>query len=284
MPSLFVFTRTSRLLVVLSIFLFFIGRTDAMAQGRGDTRRHRAPVNSIECPTNLADCPTAGCSSDNHHDPKLNERKNLFNIDVSNPTRVKIEEIRALPLHPAGYTAGGDRQALKNLPQTNIGEGTIVRTVGWLLTIRKGNPESCNCGLSAQEDTDNHMVIVTNATMNAHKFKLRRPATKEELSAMLAVREPESVTVEFTPRVRQHGHPDFTKPIVEPLLKSTPQAAVLVRITGPLMFDSEHAKPGKGLNRSTNWEIHPVGHFEYCPKNKTCTLESNANWIDLGEH
>jgi hypothetical protein len=55
-----------------------------------------------------------------------------------------------------------------------------------------------------------------------------------------------------------------------------------VRVTGILMFDSEHSL-GKKLVRSNNWEIHPVLALEYCPKGRCCTADSDENWVKLGE-
>ena len=51
-------------------------------------------------------------------------------------------------------------------------------------------------------------------------------------------------------------------------------------LTGLQMFDSFHSLHAH-LTRHNNWEIHPVFGLEYCPRNKTCTAGSNANWKNL---
>jgi len=90
------------------------------------------------------------------------------------------------------------------------------------------------------------------------------------------------VTAEFTPRVRLQGHPNFAAAKVQPLINKTPQGALLVHVTGQLMFDSEHFLRNP-LNRMNNWEIHPIFRLEYCPKGKACTASGDANWVDLDQ-
>jgi hypothetical protein len=100
-----------------------------------------------------------------------------------------------------------------------LGEGQKITVVGWALAARAGNPESCNCYLRAKEDKDNHIVLVDPS--------LRRPT--------LSNNEDDSVTVEFTPRVRLR-HANFTqeKPIRtaccgRPFACSNPPAALRCR-------------------------------------------------------
>ena len=53
--------------------------------------------------------------------------------------------------------------------------------------VRFGSKESCNCGLSGPSNTDNHIVLID----------------PDDQSPSLAADEPDSVTAEFTPRVRE---------------------------------------------------------------------------------
>jgi hypothetical protein len=103
---------------------------------------------------------------------------------------------------------------------------------------------------------------------------------KKALDATFHSREAESITAEFTPRVRKLAHPHFVADSVQPLIETTPSKALLVRITGQLMFDSEHFFQNR-LNRMTNWEIHPIFRLEYCPAGKACSPMRDANWKDL---
>jgi hypothetical protein len=95
-----------------------------------------------------------------------------------------------------------------------------------------------------------------------------------------------SITAEFTPRVRLQ-HPNFTRLKLNRLIdvswktsQANPSGKLLVRVTGLLLFDSFHFFH-LPLERDTNWEIHPVLKFEYCPKEKTCRADSDENWRDL---
>lgn len=94
----------------------------------------------------------------------------------------------------------------------------------------------------------------------------------------LAAREEESETAEFTPRVRL-DHPNLAGTRLQKFISAAPKQALLVSVTGLLMFDSEHSL-GHHLKRLNNWEVHPVMKLEFCPKGETCTAESN-NWQDL---
>jgi hypothetical protein len=93
-------------------------------------------------------------------------------------------------------------------------------------------------------------------------------------------REPESITAEFTPRVRLE-HPNFTREAVQPLIEAADENALLVRVTGPLLFDSEHFL-GHHLSRVNNWEIHPVLKLEYC-ESGDCQPDSDQGWKSLDD-
>jgi hypothetical protein len=84
--------------------------------------------------------------------------------------------------------------------------------------------------------------------------------TKKQIDAaklaILHQQEENSVTAEFTPRVRL-THPKLSRATFQPLIDVAPEDALLVRVTGLLLFDSEHAQRGRELKRHNNWEIHP---------------------------
>jgi len=141
-----------------------------------------------------------------------------------------------------------------------LGEGKKITVVAYALVARKGGAESCNCGLTAPKDTDNHIVLVDPS--------LRR--------STLDADEEDSVTAEFTPRVRLK-HRNFTREKLQPLIAA--HGMLGVRVTGLLMFDSEHFL-GHHLKRHNNWEIHPILKLEYCPGGQTCS-ETRGNWKDL---
>jgi hypothetical protein len=147
----------------------------------------------------------------------------------------------------------------------------MITVVAWALATRAEGQETCNCKLEEPENTDNHIVLVD------PKFKT--PTLKRN--------EKHSVTAEITPRVRL-DHPNFTQEklqsLIDPSWKASqkPQKGkLLVRVTGRLMFDSEHYCGPFQLNRENDWEIHPIFKVEYCPNGKKCKAESDENWVDM---
>ena len=138
------------------------------------------------------------------------------------------------------------------------------------LAVRKGSGESCNCKLTRVADTDNHIVLVD---------RVLRSRRGESLKDLLSRREEDSITAEFSPRVRLDS-PQLARTNLQPLI--TANGVQKVRITGILMFDSEHSL-GHHLKRHNNWEIHPVLEMEFCPKGKKCTAASDDNWVKLGD-
>jgi hypothetical protein len=152
-----------------------------------------------------------------------------------------------------------------------LGEGQVIIVVAWALAARAEGGETCNCKLEEPKDTDNHIVLVD------PKFKA--PSLKKN--------EAHSVTAEFTPRVRL-DHANFTQEKLQSLIDPTwksPQkpkkGKLLVRVTGRLMFDSEHYCRMPALKRENDWEIHPVFKMEYCPNGKKCNGASEENWVDF---
>lgn len=138
------------------------------------------------------------------------------------------------------------------------------------IAVRKGSKESCNCGLTKVADTDNHIVLVD---------RVLRIKPGETAKQTLHRREKNSITAEFSPRVRlDEAH--LTRANLAPLIAFN--GVQKVRITGILFFDSEHSL-GHHLIRKNNWEIHPVLALEYCPRGKKCTAASDDNWVKLGD-
>jgi len=219
------------------------------------------------CANDISDCEATGCGPD-EFDPKLNQQKNIPSANQE-PILRTIAWMKDLP-DPEHFVENGDREELKQL-----GEGQKITVVAWALTARPGGQETCNCELFEPKDTDNHIVLVDPA--------LKRPRlTKDKKKTS----ERHSVTAEFTPRVRLE-HPNFTRDNLNPLIdpkwkggRENPKGKLLVRVTGLLMFDSHHFLHGS-LTRENNWEIHPVLKMEYCPEEKTCRANSDANWKNL---
>jgi hypothetical protein len=256
-------------LILLSLSLLLTG-ADAKTK-----KKKSAPKKP--CAANLGVCPPEGCSKDNHHDPKLNILKNRKSSNKPVQDRSLTEMMRMeKKVRDSGYKKGDPRGKL-----TDLGEGTQARVVGYLLAVKKEGGESCNCGLSKVDvETDNHLVLVNPKTIT--DFPLPPHADTDTLTGIFHQRETQSVTAEFTPRVRAEGHPNFTRKIQLEKLNKTPQGALWVRVTGQLMFDSEHFGQKTPI-RATSWEIHPILKFEFCPQGKTCNKDTDANWVDLDD-
>lgn len=226
------------------------------------------------CAADITHCPPEGCGASG--DPNLNRRENITDVPGTAEPQT-IAWISGLPNPSTNFRSGEPRDELSRL-----GEGKKFRVPAYLLVARVEGPESCNCRLSDDNranpdiavNTDNHLVLVSAATLA--KFPLTDPANG---SRVFHQREAESITAEFTPRVRL-AHPNFVRAKVQPLIDNAPQHALHVRVTGVLLFDSEHFLHNL-LNRASNWEIHPVLELEYCPNGTTCNDNSEVGWQSL---
>jgi hypothetical protein len=263
-----------RLLLVVLVFVF--GCAPAFAQKIKIT----CPTKAVLDARGIEACPLTGCG--NQVDPHLNQQKNIRRSDKT-PKTMTIEDLQSLPDPVPGFAVGNTRGKLKDL-----GEGDMIRVVAFALRARDGVKESCNCGLSRAKDTDNHIVLVAEPTLRltaratpAKPATATRKAVKARSARVntLARRERQSVTAEFTPRVRL-DHQKLTGRRLQALIDRAPNFALLVRVTGLQFFDSEHSL-GHHLERENNWEIHPVMKLEFCPTGKTCTKNNDTNWADL---
>lgn len=221
------------------------------------------------CKAKLADCPDEGCGS--KFDPNLNRRKNVRS-DGQAATVRNLTWMKKLD-DPESFAQGDSREEL-----TALGEGQKITVVAYLLVAKPElGGESCNCGLHSPAETDNHLVLVSKTTLD--KFpNSGNPATDK---TVFHSRELESETAEFTPRVRL-DHPNFTREKIQPLIGATRQKALLVRVTGLLLFDSEHFIRNH-LVRVNNWEIHPVLGVEFCTTGNNCNANSDAGWQSLDD-
>ncbi|MFZ0272490.1 MAG: hypothetical protein WAL34_11640 [Acidobacteriaceae bacterium] len=222
------------------------------------------------CARSLADCANEGCGT--NFDPKLNLVKNITTVP-GDPTPRSITWMQKLD-DPDNFAQGDDRTELQQL-----GEGGNIVVVAYMIAVRKElSGESCNCYLHTEKETDNHLVLVKKSIVDQMPLSGN---TRAEITATEKQREAQSTTAEFTPRVRR-DHPDFTYETMQPLIDATPQKALWVRVTGQLMFDSEHFLHNH-LDRVNNWEIHPVVKMEYCTTGSNCAIGSDTGWKSIDE-
>jgi hypothetical protein len=219
---------------------------------------------TVPCPSSLNDindCPDTGCGK---VDPHLNRQKNIRSLD-GEAEPMTIQQMRKLRDPVPGFRVGNTREKIQAL-----GEGKKIVVVANAIAVRPGSKESCNCGLTTVANTDNHIVLVDRV------LRIKPGETPKET---LHRREVNSITAEFSPRVRLDDA-NLTRTNLSPLIASNGVAKV--RITGILFFDSEHSL-GHHLVRRNNWEIHPILALEFCPRGKRCMAASDDNWVKLGE-
>jgi len=250
-----------RLLPILMVFAVLPLQSDPTTT---HSKKHKVP-----CKASLGQCPDEGCGTD--FDPNLNRLKNIRSLDgpVTPHTLTWMKKLD----DPENFSEGDSREEL-----TSLGEGQKITVVAYLLVAKPElGGESCNCGLQTPAETDNHLVLVTRATVQEFPLADNEEANKQIFHS----RELESETAEFTPRVRL-AHPNFTREKVQPLIDATGEDALLVRVTGQLLFDSEHFLRNH-LVRVNNWEIHPVFKLEYCTQGDSCKANSDGGWKSLDD-
>jgi hypothetical protein len=211
------------------------------------------------CPTTISgisDCPEAGCGENG--DVELNKAKNRSDIPKAADVKHKtLASMRALS-QPTRWDTGQDRASIRTAGK----EGTPVELMGFLLRVKRGHAESCNCELSHTVDNDVHLVLVGDAENDGEET---------------------SVTAEITPRIRAKGHPDWLFKNVNDL------EGEFVKVTGWLMLDTKHIRQthrlsgergNNGLVRATNWEVHPVTKLEVCQKSVSA-CKSGDGWQEF---
>ncbi|HYL16253.1 MAG TPA: hypothetical protein VEV41_24685 [Terriglobales bacterium] len=231
------------LLLVLSVGITLTSASFPRTKGLRKTA-HSAKA----CSTSLGSCPPEGCGGG---DKLLNKKKNRLDIPQDSYQVMTFEDFLHLEEErPAQWTenqARGDVEAM--------GEDTPVVLAGYMIGAHPGSPETCNCKLSGEPNNDYHINMV------------ERPSDRLW----------NSIVVEMTPRIRA-SVPQWTLEKLDSLITDANNPP-LVRVSGYLLFDSEHVSRSGGA-RVTIWEIHPVTKFEVC-NGAQCTVDSDNGWQDI---
>ena len=159
-----------------------------------------------------------------------------------------------------------DRSKLRDifaLPNgTRIGEGSLVRYVGFIANPRYSNTsggETVNCKQNGQSNNDIHVDIM-------RQTEGHEPACR-------------SITVEINPHFRpaQWERDRLREARAHP-----------VRITGQLFFDAAHKPCASDTDpvspkRISLWEIHPVYGIDVCVNGTiaSCPAGNESKWIPL---
>ena len=216
-------------------------------QGSKKPRFHHASKGKA-CATSRDNCPKQGCGGG---DLQLNTKKNRLDTPQQPYQVMTFEDFSHLQEEsPTHWTQNQPRDVAEQL-----GEDTPVMLAGFLLGAHSGSPETCNCKLSGEENNDYHINIVERSS-----DRLR-----------------DSLVVEMTPKMRAQI-PEWRLDKINGLITDANNPP-LVRVSGYLLFDSEHVSRSGG-ERATIWEIHPVTRFEVCTVGN-CTADSDDGWQDL---
>ncbi|AIE86443.1 hypothetical protein [Fimbriimonas ginsengisoli] len=129
--------------------------------------------------------------------------------------------------------------ALEKSPKLNESKGVTI--TGYIVEIKSGGPETCNCQTDDTEFWDTHVYVAKNPTDEPK----------------------DAIVVEVTPRMRQILKPGSNEWDTK-ALKANFRPGTKVQITGWQFFDTEHwintANNPKATNvwRASCWEVHPV--------------------------
>jgi len=180
-------------------------------------------------PTNMDDFD--GCGLDGNAKTanlkKLNELKNRYAPPQNNQIDHSIT-LRAL--------------LARGIDTTRWNSTSGAEITGFVLDVKPGGGETCNCGKTDAVHADSHIELVLHQTDTAMT---------------------QSVVVEVTPRLRSIMGASGTDWATKTLRKQFRHK--WVQVSGWLTFDSQHANAAENTNpggagnwRATAWEIHPV--------------------------
>jgi len=120
-------------------------------------------------------------------------------------------------------------------------KGATIR--GFVVDVKTGGKETCNCKASASVDKDTHIELV----LSSDAPEIQR------------------VIVEVTPRLRAKMQAQGVDWSTQTLKSSQGIKGKWIEVTGWLMFDSMHVNEAENTNpggngnwRATCWEIHPI--------------------------
>ena len=172
-----------------------------------------------------------GCSMDGSAKTgnlkKLNQLKNRYGA----PQDSQIDHSITL----SAMLAPGD-------DKTRWSSTSGAEVTGFVLDVKPGGGETCNCGKTDASHTDSHIELVLHTSDTAMT---------------------QSVVVEVTPRLQAilsaSGTDWSTKALRKQILHKW------IKVRGWMTFDSQHANAAENTNpggtsnwRATAWEIHPV--------------------------
>ncbi|GAC1520391.1 MAG: hypothetical protein NVS2B16_27420 [Chloroflexota bacterium] len=217
-----VFARLHGVAIVMAVLLSGCGSTSRLPALKSPPVA-AIPGKSQPVETTFRGCPPWGSGGE---DPFINQLKNR----VDRPTRPKpmtFAQIEHLDWPPGITDVPTARWSPSARARIFHNEGMPVSFVGYVSAANSSGPEPANCGTRAGADW--HLWL------GAHPHALHALTFFAESTERVRARE-KGFNLERLRLLAAHG----TK----------------VRVTGWLMFDSEH--PEQPGDRATLWELHPV--------------------------
>ena len=173
-------------------------------------------------------------STKNANLKKLNQLKNRYTPPQDNEVNHSITLTAVL-------APGDDR--------TRWSSSNGAEVIGYVLEVKPGGGETCNCGKTDPAHIDAHIELVLNSTDTSGT---------------------QSMVVEVTPRMRAimgNSGTDWSTKTFQRQLRGK-----WVKVRGWMTFDTQHSNaaentnPGSANNwRATAWEIHPVTDIQVVP-------------------
>jgi len=174
-------------------------------------------------------------STNNEFLKVMNRKKNRYNIPLGSDFDNSVTF--------SSFIAKGE-------DQNRFNENKAVELIAWVLDVKWGSNESCNCNQPGQNFQDVHIELIpTKYTTSKKKV----------------------IVAEITPRLREMIFDELGISMSNTKLK-TKFKKHKVKIRGWLMFDWEHVTDAvntdpddvyyRDNNRATAWEIHPVTSLE----------------------
>jgi hypothetical protein len=246
---------------ILTACLIIAASISTAAAFQGGKKPCTLPFENIATqPDPAGSCRFEGCFS--NADKKFEDlAKNTFCQPFSSPTDLSnFDAFRTLQARNDSKKTG-DRHQLRAIKP--LGEGSVVRLVTFIKEAHVSDcqgGEAVNCDKSGFVNNDIHIPLVQN------------PSDDECFS----------VTAEMSPHFRPEAWSQIDA--------KTPVNR-LVRITGPLFYDSSHTpcefdasnkiKVRNSPNRLSLWEIHPVYAIEVCntKAGTDCKVGDKTNWL-----
>ncbi len=187
-------------------------------------------------------CPSEGDATlSSRSDPELNKLKNRIEIPAT------YEEMTVSSLKNLNVPSGVSKSHMESWSKKDFEwveneDKRAVAVQGYLVSVKREGPESCNCHIDA--DRDFHIWL--SASPNDNKA--------------------DAIVVEVSPRVRSK-HPNWELTALRRIVTQH----IPVRISGWLMLDPEHPDQ-VGKTRATLWEIHPILKIE---------VQETSGWQEL---